>query len=66
MCHTTDLFTRATFDHQQSAFPLDGRHQSVNCKECHKSERDKKGLFVRYSPVDHKCSDCHTFTEEIR
>ncbi len=65
-CHTTDIFTKAIFDHQKSAFPLDGRHQSVKCNDCHKSEKDQKGLFVRYSPVDHKCSDCHTFTEEIR
>jgi len=65
-CHITDLFSNTIFDHQTSSFPLDGRHKSVKCNDCHQSEMDSKGQFIRYYPTQHKCSDCHTFTGEIR
>ncbi len=65
-CHTTDLFANIIFDHQKCSFPLDGRHQYVKCNDCHKSELDTIGSFIRYIPTTRQCSDCHTFTEEIR
>lgn len=65
-CHITDVFTNEIFNHQNSSFPLDGRHQYVKCSDCHKSEKDSNGLFTRYLPTARQCSDCHTFTEEIR
>ena len=65
-CHKTDLFSHVNFDHQNCKFPLDGRHNDLNCNDCHKSEIDSDGSFIRYSPIENQCSDCHTFTDEIK
>ena len=65
-CHQTDLFTHVNFNHQNCEFPLDGRHNELKCSECHNTELDIEGSFVRYSPLANQCSDCHTFTDEIR
>jgi len=65
-CHNTELFSHVNFDHQKCKFPLDGRHKDLNCNDCHISELDSDGSFVRYSPIASQCSDCHTFTDEIK
>jgi len=65
-CHNTVAFTRVSFDHDQTAFPLDGRHKTVACDKCHGIEQDQDGLFHRYVPIPHTCQDCHTLTGEIR
>lgn len=65
-CHTENDFKSLIFDHQATAFPLDGKHQNVACEKCHEAEQDTEGIFVRYQPVAHKCVDCHTLTKEIR
>ncbi|MBC8346596.1 MAG: cytochrome c3 family protein [Candidatus Marinimicrobia bacterium] len=65
-CHTAISFTQSKFNHDKSKFPLDGKHNNVDCEKCHKQVRDTKGIFIRYQPVPHTCGDCHTFTGEIR
>ncbi len=35
LCHTPAGWTPATFDHNLSAFKLDGKHASVACTSCH-------------------------------
>jgi hypothetical protein len=66
LCHTSVDFRKLDFDHQQTAFPLDGKHIKVSCGKCHEKETDSEGVFIRYTPIAHKCSDCHTLTNEIR
>lgn len=56
-CHTYDSFESAgsvkTFDHNKTGFVLEGRHQEVSCKKCHKKKYT--------DPLPHKqCADCHT------
>ena len=41
----------ALFDHQQSAFPLQGRHLQIECAKCHQQGR--------YRPLDQACRACH-------
>ncbi|MFQ6604967.1 MAG: hypothetical protein ACE5D8_05360 [Fidelibacterota bacterium] len=65
-CHGFISFTALVFDHQNSAFPLDGKHKKVKCGKCHEKELDDAGSFIRYRPLAHRCQDCHTFTGEIR
>jgi hypothetical protein len=50
-CHTVDAWTPSTFDHDQSAFKLDGKHVDVDCEECHQTA-PQTGM-VR------ACADCH-------
>jgi len=56
-CHTEESFHVvkgiSNFNHDKTDFKLEGKHNQVACKSCHKS-----GLT---SPVKHDhCSDCHT------
>src|SRR5579872_661936 len=50
-CHTTASWQNATFDHNQSVFPLTGAHASVACAQCHLN-----GQFAT-APTD--CYGCH-------
>ena len=51
-CHTTGSWKPATFDHNLSAFKLDGAHAGVQCAECHKNE------VFKDTPT--RCDGCHT------
>lgn len=55
-CHSGDGWKvnpkEVAFDHNKTHFPLYGQHQSVNCKNCHRSLEFSKG------PTD--CRSCHT------
>jgi len=50
LCHTTIAWEPATFDHNQTAFPLTGAHLPLDCNECHENG------FVG-TPTD--CIACH-------
>jgi predicted CXXCH cytochrome family protein len=59
-CHDTQAFTIATFDHDATAFPLDGAHERVACGSCHRTETAPSGEpFVRFKPLGTACADCH-------
>ncbi len=55
-CHTTNgwkEYNKKAFNHDLTAFPLRGKHQTVECKECHKSSETLK--IARFQ----SCTDCH-------
>jgi hypothetical protein len=69
-CHNTNAWPEAQFDHSKTAFPLTGKHEGVNCQDCHQN-----GVFkgtqadcvaCHADPAFHKdafgtrCADCHT------
>ncbi len=59
-CHGEDAWRPAEeFDHAETAFPLDGRHQQVECAECHATESDDDGSWVLYRGTATACADCH-------
>jgi len=59
-CHSTSRWGEAAFDHQKTAFPLDGRHIGVRCGACHPTVVDDSGQpFTRYKPLDRSCRGCH-------
>ncbi|MDP4240913.1 MAG: cytochrome C, partial [Bacteroidota bacterium] len=56
-CHSEESFHTikgiSNFDHDKTGFPLVGKHKSVACTSCHKTNMT--------DPVKHdRCSDCHT------
>lgn len=62
-CHTSTDWFAEKFDHEKnSKFSLEGGHQFVACKECHKNENKDGKLFVRYKPLETKCESCHLDT----
>jgi hypothetical protein len=55
-CHTSTSFhlVRATEIHEQTGFPLTGRHASADCTECHIRNGER-----RFTGVPHECFACH-------
>ncbi len=45
------------FDHKLTGWPLQGKHATTKCAECHK-DRNKQGLTV-YMNTDRTCGTCH-------
>jgi len=50
-CHTTAGWIPSTFDHNTTAFKLDGRHGAISCASCHSSK-----TFVG---LPTGCNGCH-------
>ena len=50
-CHTAEGWEQATFDHNQTAFPLSGAHLETACAQCH--------LDGIYQGTPHDCAACH-------
>jgi hypothetical protein len=59
-CHTQESFSIQAFDHNRTAFPLDGAHRDVPCASCHVPAVTEAGLtFTRYTQISTRCRDCH-------
>lgn len=58
-CHTTALWKIVNFDHNTTAFKLDGKHQNVACAKCHKPVTVEQNTFVLYKIKDTRCESCH-------
>jgi nitrate/TMAO reductase-like tetraheme cytochrome c subunit len=56
-CHTGESFSVIkgvqNFDHSKTNFRLEGKHQQVECKKCHKTKLTNALKYAR-------CTDCHT------
>ena len=58
-CHQTSGFRNikmAGFDHDQTKYPLRGKHEKVACAKCHPGFPAAKGTL---HPLSAKCTDCH-------
>jgi len=57
-CHNEIKFvsskTLESFDHKTTDYPLVGRHQKVDCKQCHKTEKYTQAIDFS------ACKNCHT------
>lgn len=59
-CHNSTKWRPSLFDHEKTAFSLQGAHKNVRCSACHTNIRlveDKRILF--YKPTPTRCIDCH-------
>ncbi|MFT3706232.1 MAG: hypothetical protein QM817_01070 [Archangium sp.] len=76
-CHVEKAWKPApNFNHDDTAYPLKGKHAKVKCSGCHDSEKDgephgfpspKSETFLRFAPVEHRtCLDCHRDPHEGR
>jgi len=61
-CHTPSKnWDAENFDHQISAFPLEGKHAEIDCKACHFSKLYEGGVNrVEYKIQKFECRDCHS------
>ncbi len=58
-CHTADIWKIPSFDHNKTAFRLDGKHQNVACAKCHKSVTQGNITYILYKIKDTRCESCH-------
>ncbi len=57
-CHTTVTWQSLTFSHENTRFPLRGRHAEIACNRCHIIPGDTSKP-VQYVGITMGCSDCH-------
>ncbi len=55
-CHTVQSWEEVTFDHSLTKFALEGKHQDVDCKKCHKPDA---GGVIQFSGLSKQCQGCH-------
>jgi len=60
-CHNPEAWNSLAFNHDQTQFPLTGRHVKVGCVGCHKPVVDAGTKKIRqYAGTPARCVDCHT------
>lgn len=64
-CHSEDSFHSFAgaghFDHDQTSFPLKGKHEALNCATCHEQTTTGTNAFREFEhKVINQCSACHT------
>ena len=59
-CHGFESWGVENFNHDNTAFQLDGAHASVACDACHKPYETNDGrIIVQYKFNSFQCIDCH-------
>lgn len=60
-CHDFELFKPATkFNHNNTKFQLNGKHQEVDCAKCHKVETRNDKKFQEFAGIEFaNCTSCH-------
>lgn len=72
-CHTTSGWGNATFDHNNTGFPLVGKHANLSCTKCHANgvyQGTPSTCYACHAAKDKHngqngtdCSSCHTPTD---
>ncbi len=58
-CHDYFDWSAGLFDHDQTAFPLDGKHKDVDCNKCHTPLVTAQLTYTRYKLKSFTCESCH-------
>jgi hypothetical protein len=58
-CHDTENWKASKFNHNNTAFKLDGKHINVACGKCHKPQQEGSKFYVKYKLKEFKCESCH-------
>lgn len=58
-CHVTDSWYPKKFDHNTTAFPLEGEHIDVECSACHEVTLANGDVETIYKLGKTECIDCH-------
>jgi hypothetical protein len=58
-CHDYFDWKAGLFDHNLSAFPLDGKHKNVACIKCHPPVLTAQLQYIRYKLKSFTCESCH-------
>jgi hypothetical protein len=58
-CHSNDDWKVKKFNHNKTAFKLEGKHANVSCEKCHKEITRSGQSFVQYKFESVACKTCH-------
>ncbi|MFK5957476.1 MAG: hypothetical protein QM495_01260 [Lutibacter sp.] len=61
-CHILESWAPEKFDHNTTAFPLDGKHAEIECNQCHIASIntvDTINTSFNYKIKKFQCIDCH-------
>ena len=58
-CHGFENWGIDDFDHDKTAFKLEGRHAEIACESCHKEIEENGQLYTQYKFESFECIDCH-------
>ena len=59
-CHVTSSWNPENFDHDMTAFPLEGKHAEVECRACHTEVFiDNNTEMINFKMESFACIDCH-------
>ncbi len=58
-CHTTDNWNTISFNHSQTDFSLEGKHQNARCGKCHTVETNDGKVF-KFVSSNSECITCHS------
>ena len=59
-CHGNESWATISFDHDLTAWPLDGKHLDIECRSCHFQEsKDKLSYSQHFSDLSADCISCH-------
>ncbi len=58
-CHGFDNWSLNDFNHDNTAFKLEGRHAEIDCAACHKEIEIDGKTFTQYKFQSFECIDCH-------
>ncbi len=58
-CHATDSWFPKKFNHNNTSFPLKGKHEEIACNLCHTVDKEDGTTEIIYKLGKFECIDCH-------
>jgi hypothetical protein len=58
LCHVVNSWRQISYDHSQTQFKLEGRHDEADCIMCHKTTTLTEAR-MQFRGINSKCSSCH-------
>ncbi len=57
-CHNVQDWSRVSYNHDDTEFPLEGKHTQTACISCH-SEQEHGKTYWHFDGVERRCQSCH-------
>ncbi len=58
-CHNTESWASVDFDHNNTDWPLEGKHGEISCRECHFRDESLADFGQVFNGLNTECSTCH-------
>tara|TARA_B110000046_G_scaffold121025_1_gene127663 strand:+ start:2254 stop:3861 length:1608 start_codon:yes stop_codon:yes gene_type:complete len=59
-CHASETWNLVSFDHAKTDWPLEGKHQESDCRDCHFDlDENKKLINQQFNTLKTECIECH-------